>query len=122
MCQIRSLMFVGLLLCLAVSCGTVSDSSYSAHVWEDLDADGEQDAGEAPMAGVVIQIVNPSNGLLWERSVTDSDGNISSFSAGGTCGDYNIYLSVPDGYLPTTPVLRNTPRCEVAEFGLHPYP
>ncbi len=110
-----------LLLCLAVSC-TVSDSSYSAHVWQDLDGDGKQGTNEIPMAGIVIQIVSPSNGLLWERSRTDSDGNIYSFSAGGSCGQYDIYLNIPDGYWPTTPVVVNTPNCETAQFGLEPYP
>jgi hypothetical protein len=110
-----------LLLCFATSC-RVSDSSYSAHVWEDSNGNGKQDANENPMVGIGIQIVDPSNGLLWERSITDSDGNIYSFSPGGNCGQYDIYLSVPDGYWPTTPVVVNTPKCETAQFGLRPYP
>lgn len=111
-----------LLLCLATFCGLAGNPSYTAHVWEDSDGDGKLGKDEKPMAGIVVQIVDPSNGILWMRPVTDSDGNTFPFSAGGSCGQYDIYLSVPDGYWPTTPIVVNTPNCETAQFGLKPYP
>jgi hypothetical protein len=104
------------------ACNVAHDVTYSAHVWEDLDQDGQEDPGEKPLAGIVIQIVDPSNGLLWQRSITDSNGNIAAFSAGGTCGQYNIYISIPDDYWPTTQVVINTPKCEKVRFGLRLLP
>ena len=100
------------------SCTAAHDGSYAAHVWLDSNQNGKQDQNEKPLTGVVIQIVNPSTGDLWTRSVTDDKGDIYLFSAGGTCGQYNLYLSVPEGYWPTTPVVANTPHCETAQFGL----
>ena len=110
-----------LLLCLATACA-VGEPSYIAHVWEDADGDGVQGTDEMPMNGIIVQIVDQSNGLLWMRSVTDADGNTFPFKAGDTCGQYDIYLNVPDGYWPTTPVVVNTPNCETAQFGLKAYP
>ena len=111
-----------LLLCLSSACSIASDSSYSTLIWEDLDGDGKQGEDENPMPGVVVQIVNSSNGLLWQRTVTDSDGNIFPFSPDDSCEQYDIYLSVPDDYWPTTPIVVNTPNCATAKFGLRPYP
>ena len=110
-----------LLLCLVTACG-VGEPSYTAYVWEDADGDGRQGPDETPMAGIVVQIVDASNGLLWMRPVTDSDGNTFPFSAGDSCGQYDIYLSVPDDYWPTTPIVVHTQNCEIARFGLKPYP
>lgn len=110
-----------LLLCLATAC-VAGEPSYNAHVWVDIDGDGVQGTDEMPMAGIIVQIVDQSNGLLWMRPVTDSDGNTFPFKAGDSCGQYDIYLSVPDGYWPTTPIVVNTPNCETAQFGLKEYP
>jgi SdrD B-like domain len=98
------------------------DATYAAHVWLDINGNGQEDSNEMPFSGVIIQIVDRSNGLLWQRSMTDDAGNINAFSAGGKCGAYDIYLSVPEGYWPTTKVKINTPKCETANFGLRPYP
>jgi len=110
-----------LLLCLATAC-VAGEPSYNAHVWEDIDGDGVQGTDEMPMAGIIVQIVDQSNGLLWMRPVTDSDGNTIPFKAGDSCGQYDIYLSVPDGYWPTTPIVVNSSNCETAQFGLKEYP
>jgi hypothetical protein len=110
-----------LLLCLAAACAA-SQPSYTAHVWEDADGDGNQSEEEKPMEGIVIQIIDQSNGHLWMRPITDSEGNTFPFKAGDTCGQYDIYLNVPDGYWPTTPVVVNTPNCGTAHFGLKKFP
>lgn len=110
-----------LLLCLATAC-VAGEPAYKAHVWEDADGDGVEGKDELPMAGITVQIVDQSNGLLWMRPVTDSDGNTFPFKAGDSCGQYDIYLSVPDGYWPTTPIVVNSPNCETAQFGLKEYP
>lgn len=88
----------------------------------DTDEDGQQDADEPPMQNVVVQIVDPSTGHLWSRETTDAQGQIYAFSAGGQCGQYSLYLSIPDGYWPTTRVVANTPPCDEIKFGLRPYP
>lgn len=110
-----------LLSVLLASCNQViHDAVYSVHVWEDSNGDGIEDPGEKSLPAVTIQFVSPANGLLWQISPTDENGDVSAFSAGGTCGDYEIYLSVPPGYWPTTPVLDQGKTC-TANFGLTPY-
>ena len=115
------LVIVLLLMSFTAACGT-GEPSYTAYVWEDEDGDGRQGEDEEPMAGIVLQIIDLTNGYLWNRPITDADGNTFPFRAGDTCGQYAIYLSVPDGYWPTTPVLVYTPNCETARFGLKEYP
>lgn len=121
MLKIGLLIISVVLLCFATACGT-GEPSYTAYVWEDTDGDGRQGEDEKPMAGIVLQIIDTANGYLWNRPVTDADGNTFPFRAGDTCGQYAIYLSVPDGYWPTTPVMANTPNCEIARFGLKEFP
>jgi hypothetical protein len=54
--------------------------------------------------------------------VKDADGNTFPFKAGDSCGQYDIYLSVPEGDWPTTPIVVNNPNCAIALFGLKEYP
>ena len=118
----RGLLIVGILvLCLSTAC-VAGEPSYTAHVWEDVDGNGVQGNDELPIDGVVIQIVNQANGLLWMRPITDADGNTFPFKAGDSCGQYTILVSVPDGYWPTTPVMVNSQSCEEAQFGLKSIP
>ena len=115
------LIVILILFCLVTACVS-REPSYTARVWEDIDGNGVQGPDELPMDGVVIQIVNQSNGLLWMRSITDTDGNTFPFKAGDTCGQYSLLLVVPEGYWPTTPVMVNPSNCETVEFGLKNYP
>ena len=117
----RLLILNVIILCLLAAC-SAGEPSFTAHVWEDVDGDGRQGEEERPMQGIVVQIVDQTNGHLWNRPVTDSDGNTFPFKAGDTCGQYAMILSVPDGYWPTTPVVVNTPNCGMAHFGLKKYP
>jgi len=113
---------IAFLLLVMTGCQTpMADAVYMAHTWEDSNQNGQEDPGEGPLEGIQIQIID-SSGRLWRKAQTASDGNIYEFSAGGKCGQYDIYLSVPNGYKPTTPVVINTPGCEVARFGLVPLP
>ncbi|MBN1485938.1 MAG: hypothetical protein JXA37_14590 [Chloroflexia bacterium] len=116
----RLLIVGGLLLCLLSACS--GDAGSTAYVWEDLNGDGQPGPNEPAMAGVVIQIVYPSSGELWGRYVTNAEGMIIAFHPGAACGDYDLYLSVPDGYWPTTPVVASPPKCERALFGLRREP
>lgn len=110
------------LLLVVTGCQTqMADASYMAHAWEDSNQNGQEDLGEQPLDGIQIQIID-SSGRLWRKAQTDSNGNVYEFSAGGKCGQYDIYISVPMGYKPTTPVVINTPGCEIANFGLAPIP
>lgn len=112
---------VVLIFVLLVSCNQVMhDAAYSVHVWEDTNTNGIEDAGEKPLPDVIIQFIDSGNGLLWQINSTDVNGNVTAFSPGGTCGGYQIYLSVPPGYRPTTPVLDHGKTC-TASFGLKPY-
>jgi len=95
----------------------VADTAYFVHVWEDSNGNGTEDPGEKPMPDVSIQFFSPGNGLLWQLSSTDVNGEVYAFSPGGKCGDYQISLSVPSGYWPTTPIVNQDDSCE-ASFGL----
>jgi hypothetical protein len=118
----RKILIISLIfICLVTACVS-GEPSYTAHVWEDVDGNGVQGPEELPMDGIVIQIVNKSNGLLWMRPITDDEGNTFPFKAGDTCGQYSLLLSVPDGYWPTTPIIVNPQDCGEAQFGLKVYP
>jgi hypothetical protein len=108
-------------LILFASC-SANDPSYRAFVWEDSNGDGRQAEDEEPISGVVIQIINQSNGLLWMRSITDADGFTFPFKAGTTCGEYTLQINVPDEYWPTTPVIQIPQNCETVNFGLKEFP
>jgi len=47
--------------------------SIGDYVWIDLDGDGQQDAGEAPVAGITVQLKD-STGTVIETTTTDADG------------------------------------------------
>jgi hypothetical protein len=106
-----------ILLTLIAAC-SAGEPSYSAHVWEDLDGDGMEGEEEPALEGIVVQIINQSSGLLWMRTETDQEGNTFPFRAGGSCGQYAVYINVPEGYWPTTPVVTAPPSCETVKFGL----
>jgi hypothetical protein len=118
----RKLLIVNLIFAFLITACVSGEPSYTAHVWEDMDGNGVQGPDELPMDGIVIQIVNQSNGLLWMRPITDEDGNTFPFKAGDTCGQYSLILNVPDGYWPTTPIIVNPKDCSAAQFGLKVFP
>jgi hypothetical protein len=118
----RELLIIGFFLIMFLSACGAGEPVYVAHVWEDVDGDGRQGEEERSMQGIIVQIVDQTNGLLWKRPVTDSEGNTFPFKAGDTCGQYAMILSVPDDYWPTTPVVVDIPNCGTAHFGLKKYP
>jgi protocatechuate 3,4-dioxygenase beta subunit len=68
-------------------------------VWEDTNANGVQDAGEAGIAGVTVQLKD-ENGAPVATTTTDANGNYS-FTV--TPGTYSVAIVAPAGYLVTTP-------------------
>ena len=121
MFRIILLVMVVIMICLTAACASV-EPSYQAFVWEDVNGDGDQGPDEEALAGITVQIVDQSNGLLWKRPKTDDQGYTFPFTAGDTCGQYGIQLVVPEDYWPSTPVIAYPQNCEIVEFGLNPYP
>ncbi|MDD3328251.1 MAG: SdrD B-like domain-containing protein, partial [Zoogloea sp.] len=68
-------------------------------VWEDTNANGVQDAGEAGIAGVTVELKD-ENGTPVATTTTDANGNYS-FTV--TPGTYSVAIVAPAGYLVTTP-------------------
>ncbi|MBK7224385.1 MAG: hypothetical protein IPH96_02750 [Saprospiraceae bacterium] len=67
-------------------------------VWNDIDSDGIQDAGEAPIQGVTVQLVN-SSGIVIATASTDASGNYYFSSGTGmstTSSIYNITQLLPN--------------------------
>jgi hypothetical protein len=75
------------LLLAAAPCRAL-EASLGNFVWNDLDEDGRQDAGEPGLAGVTVQLWNAAKTVLIDSAVTDTAGNyiVTSPSA----GDYRI--------------------------------
>lgn len=62
-------------------------------VWDDLDADGVQDAGEPGLAGVTVQIWNSAKTLLIDSAVTNASGIYTLQTPGP--GDYRVRVVLP---------------------------
>ena len=98
-----------ILVILAASCGAKSEVTVEGTVFEDLDADGTRDAGEAGIPDILV-----SNGM----TVTAADG-------GGKYqlpeeGDF-VFITTPNDYIPTTPWYRGITEDDF-DFGLGPAP
>lgn len=76
--------------------GMVRDGSIGDKVWEDLDGDGIQDAGEPGLAGVTVKLYNSSNSLIG-TTTTNSNGNYSFNDI--PAGNYYIEFTLPSGYV-----------------------
>jgi hypothetical protein len=62
-------------------------------VWDDLDQDGRQDAGEPGLAGVSVQLWNSSKTQLIDTAVTNSNGNYTLVAP--TPGNYRVRVLLP---------------------------
>ncbi|NJH96703.1 SdrD B-like domain-containing protein, partial [Staphylococcus agnetis] len=78
--------------------GTAKTYSIGDYVWEDTNQNGIQDAGEAPIPGVVVTL-RDSNGYVVKTGVTDKYGNY--LFSGLNNGSYIVDFVTPDGYVPT---------------------
>jgi len=112
-----------LLSFMAVSCRRpIMVFPFCAYVWADLNGNGVQDPDEEPVPMVFIQVVNPSGRRQWEQGVTSRKGVFCTLETMAPChaDQRDVYLIVPAGYLPTTPVVVRTESCDYAQFGLRP--
>ena len=76
--------------------GIIDLGSISDFVWEDLNADGIQDAGELGIENVLVELFDSSNVFI-SSTLTDSSGSYSF--TGLTPGDYIVEFNLPTGYV-----------------------
>ena len=69
--------------------------SLGDRVWNDLDRDGIQDAGETGVPGVTVQLKDCANNVLQSQQ-TDSNGNYSFNNLATGC--YRIGIILPSGF------------------------
>jgi hypothetical protein len=62
-------------------------------VWDDLDQDGRQDAGEPGLPGVTVQLWNSAKTLLLDQTVSGADGRYTVVAP--LAGDYRIRGILP---------------------------
>ena len=62
-------------------------------VWDDLDQDGAQDAGEPGLAGVTVQLWNPAKNSLIDQSITNASGIYALVAP--TPGNYRVRVVLP---------------------------
>lgn len=64
-------------------------------VWDDLDQDGRQDAGEPGLAGITVQLWNTDRTQLFDSAVTNASGSYTLTAP--TPGDYRVRVVLPSG-------------------------
>lgn len=72
---------------------TPTPVNFGNFVWDDLDQDGRQDAGEPGLANVTVQLWNSAKSALLDQDVTNASGNYTLQSAGP--GNYRIRVVLP---------------------------
>ncbi|MCE7987251.1 MAG: Cna B-type domain-containing protein [Caldilinea sp. CFX5] len=80
------------------------------YVWHDADQDGRQDAGEAPMAGVTVELVNGSNTVV-DTAITNAAGEYY-FQSPELAANTNYTIRIPLNQTALTsyvPTMLNTP-------------
>lgn len=78
--------------------------SISGTKWNDVDGDGNRDAGESPVAGVTIYLDINGNGKLDDEELTDVTDADGAYEFTGLSPDvYMIRENVPSGFEQTFP-------------------
>ena len=79
-----------------VDAGFWRPATIASQVWEDLDHDGVQDAGEPGVAGVLVSLQTPTGTIT---TLTDSSGNYTFTNL--ISGTYAVTFTAPSGYTGT---------------------
>ncbi len=86
---------------IATATRTPTPISLGNFVWDDLDHDGRQDAGEPGIPGVTVQLWNSAKTQMIDSDITDSSGNY--WVVAPLPGNYRIRVVLPallDGFTP----------------------
>ena len=95
---------------LTVTEGSISDTNYFGElkvgqignfVWEDLNGDGIQDAGEPGIAGVSVTLTGTDSFGTAVNQTTTTDGSGLYAFSNLNPGSYTVAFATPAGYLPT---------------------
>jgi hypothetical protein len=84
----------GIDLVLSTATRTPTPINIGNFVWDDIDHDGRQDAGEPGLAGVTVQLWNASKTQLITESGTNTSGIYSVIAP--VPGNYRIRVLLPD--------------------------
>lgn len=80
-----------------------STASIGDRVWQDLDGDGVQDAGEPGMANVTVELLDEDGVTILDTTTTDEFGFYDfGFSGTDGAGDYRVRVVAPLGFEFTT--------------------
>ncbi|WP_083389696.1 SdrD B-like domain-containing protein [Trichormus sp. NMC-1] len=79
-----------------VDAGFYNTASLGDFVFNDGNNNGIQDAGEAGVSGVTVELINPADGSVIATTTTNTNGGYQ-FS-GLTPGDYQVQFTAPTGY------------------------
>lgn len=82
---------------------TTPAASLGDFVWQDLNSDGAQDAGEPGIPNVTVTLRNSSNVVV---GTTTTDANGAYLFIGLVADTYSVTFDTPAGYVPT-PVVNN---------------
>jgi len=85
----------------------IANGSIGSFVWHDLDSDGVQDVGETGIAGAVVKLFNPVDGVIGNGNdvslgtrITDADGNYTFENV--PSDSYYFEFRTPVGFTFTT--------------------
>ncbi|MFM7843755.1 MAG: SdrD B-like domain-containing protein, partial [Planctomycetota bacterium] len=84
---------------LTIDAGFYRPAALGNFVWNDLDADGQQDSDEPGLAGVTVNLLDSSDQVL---ATTTTDGAGAYAFTNLTPGSYRVQFVTPTGFTPTT--------------------
>ncbi len=87
-------------------------------VWDDLDKDGIQDAGEPGLAGVTVQLWNSTKSQLINSDITDANGIYTVIAP--VPGDYRVRVVLPsisDSFSPLNSGVDDTKDSDITPSG-----
>lgn len=89
-------------------------------VWEDIDSDGIQDAGEVPLSGVTVTLCAANGTTVISTATTDANGNYYFSTASGTSTSSAIYglnLAFNTNYVLKFPTTSGTKSITIKDTG-----